>query len=239
MHVFTSVLFWSKVISMGVLLFLSGCATTYTLKVDAITNPETAETNPQSYIIVNKNPDVDESDLRYQETKEWVKTALSGKGLYEAPNVESADMIIELEYGMEEPYDRTTVVQDIHIERDPPSVRTIWIQPEPGAPPIPQTIVVQGHTRHIPIQRTIVQTIHEKYLKITAIKTPDDEAVDTKAEQLWSVHVTNEDTGDNLREYLPVMASAAINYIDEDSGTEKEVRIKEDDETVTFVKEGM
>ena len=242
MSVFTNMrfLFWSKVIPTTLLIALSACTTTYTLKVDAISNPETAETNPQSYIIVNTNPDIDESDLRYQETAKWVKTALSGKGLYEAPNLESADMIIELEYGMEEPYERSTVVQDVRIETEPPSFRTIWVSsPIPGNPPIRQTIVVHGRTRTIPIQRTITQTIYEKYLRITAFKAPDNETVDTKSEQLWSVHVTNEDTDDNLREYLPIMASAAIDFIGKDSGTEKKIRIKEDDEVVTFVKEGL
>lgn len=237
MSVFTKMRFWSNVIPTTLLLALSACTTTYTLKVDAISNPETTETNPQSYIIVNTNPDIDESDLRYQETEEWVKTALSGKGLYEAPNVDSADMIIELDYGMEEPYERTSVVQDVRVINDPPSMRVIQVQTPQG--PRTQIIQIPGRTRTIPTQRTIVETIHEKYLKITATKTPDDEAVDTKAEQLWSVHVTNEDTDDNLREYLPVMASAAIDFIGKDSGTEKKVRIKEDDEAVTFVKEGM
>ena len=234
-----SMRFWSQIISIGILLIVSGCATTptYTLKVDAISSPKIAETNPQSYIIVNKNPDIDESDLRYQETKEWVKTALSGKGLYEAPNVESADMLIELEYGMEEPHQRSVVVRDFETVRSPPRYETIWISTPQG--PVASTVLVPSRSRTIPTQRTVVETVHEKYLKVTAIKTPDDEAVDTKAEQLWSVHVTSEDTSDDLREYLPVMASAATDFLGEDSGTQQEVRIKEDDETVIFVKKGM
>ena len=68
MNVPTKMRFWSKLISVTVLLILSTWTTTYTVKVNVITNHDTAGKNPQTYIIVNTNHDIDESDLRYQET---------------------------------------------------------------------------------------------------------------------------------------------------------------------------
>ena len=64
-------------------LFLGGCATTYEVEVDSISQPQPKEVT--SYRIVTKNPTADEASLRHKEAAAYVKTALSGKGLYEAP----------------------------------------------------------------------------------------------------------------------------------------------------------
>ncbi len=65
-----------------VLALLSGCNTTYEMEVDAITNP--AVNDAESYVIVPRDPETDTNDLRYKETVAYIKTALSGKGMYEA-----------------------------------------------------------------------------------------------------------------------------------------------------------
>src|SRR5688500_11495664 len=85
-------------------LFFAGCATssTYKVKVDSITKP-VATASGQSYKLKSKDPRLGEENLRYREAAEFVRTALSGKGLYEAPTEDKADMIVELDYGMEAP----------------------------------------------------------------------------------------------------------------------------------------
>ncbi|MFM7751135.1 MAG: hypothetical protein ACKPB0_12065, partial [Opitutaceae bacterium] len=64
-------------------LLLGGCATTYELKVDSIAKPRAADAI--SYEIHNKNPLVADDSLRFKEAAGFVKTALSGRGMYEAP----------------------------------------------------------------------------------------------------------------------------------------------------------
>src|SRR5882672_4982676 len=100
-------------LAAAALLLWSGCATSYNVKVDAISKPDkektvaTASTKELlSYLIRNKNPAVDEESLRYKEAAEYVKTALSAKGLYEAPNPQSADMIVEVDFGIDSPRTR-------------------------------------------------------------------------------------------------------------------------------------
>ena len=77
-------------------LFLAGCATkTYHVKVDAISkNESTSSSDAQSYKIKSKNAVLGDDNLRYKEAADFVKTALSGKGLYEAPTADTADMIV-------------------------------------------------------------------------------------------------------------------------------------------------
>ena len=78
----------------GMLLF-SGCASTYEMKVDALSRPKIEPGG--SYRIVNRNPNVDSDSLHYKEIEKAVKTALSGKGMYEAPDPAKADVVVNLE----------------------------------------------------------------------------------------------------------------------------------------------
>src|SRR5438876_51253 len=79
----------------------SATSPTYKVKVDAISKP--VPTGTQSYALKSKDPRLGEENLRYHEAADFIRTALSGKGLYEAPSEERADMIVELEYGMDAP----------------------------------------------------------------------------------------------------------------------------------------
>ncbi|MBL4576501.1 MAG: hypothetical protein JKY51_10480, partial [Opitutaceae bacterium] len=213
------------------------CTTTYTLKVDAISSPEPLEDEPQSYIIVNTSPSIEESDLHYKETVSWVKTAISGNNLYEAVSLKSADILIELDYGIQKPYKRTRVVGDMQVVREPPMIRTVWVETSHG--PRMTQVVIPGRLIMIPWQRVSVEIIHKKYLRMTAIKNSKSKKSDTDFEHLWSVSVSNEDTNDDLRKILPFMISVASDFIGKDSGSGKKIRIKEDDIAVYLVKAGM
>ena len=69
-------------------LFASGCTHTYEMKVDSLSKP-TKTGEAVSYRIRNKNPSPADATLRQKEAEEFVKTALSGKGMYEAPDAAS------------------------------------------------------------------------------------------------------------------------------------------------------
>jgi hypothetical protein len=229
---------------VSALLLWSGCGTTgYEMKVDAITRPKAVEANaPASYRIRNKNPTVEEDSLRYREAVDYIKTALSAKGLYEAPNNERADMIVELDYGMERPrvkmkeesvpifaqvgggvrYEQVSSVDT----RGNTVTRTVAVFDPP------RTELIGYEDVAVPV------TIYEKYIKISARenKTPDE---GRPPAEIWSVNVSSEDESKDLRKYLPLLASASADYIGKDSTTQKIVKIKPNDEVVGFVKKGM
>ena len=97
---------FSALLSFFLVALATGCrGTTYAVKVDASAKSAASRpsTDGQSYKIRSKNPVLGEENLRYKEAAEYVKTALSGKGLFEAPNTEAADLIVELDYGVDAP----------------------------------------------------------------------------------------------------------------------------------------
>ncbi len=224
---------------------MMGCqSSAYQVKVDAIAKRESASAaaEAQSYKIRSKNPAVGEESLRYKEAAEFVKTALSGKGLYEAPNAESADMVVELDYGMEAPRTKLEMVNSpvyaqvgggVRYEQVPvtdtrgnTTYRTVAVYQQPrtelvGFDEVPRQV-----------------TIYEKYLKVTARENKPGVEGKPPAE-LWSVQTSTEDESKDLRKYLPIMASATADYIGKDTTKQKVVKVKDTSAGVDFIRKGM
>jgi hypothetical protein len=221
-------------------LLWNGCTTSYRVKVDAIT--QSAPKEAASYRIKNKNMSVEEDNLRYKEAAGYVRAALSGRGLYEATGDTKPDIIVELDYGI-----------------DPPSVRMqttnvpIYAQTGGGVSYDPlQVTDSKGNvsTRTVPTYEptrtelvgyrevVIPVAVYEKYLHISARENKEDSEGKGPAE-LWSVNTSLEDESKDIRKYLPLLASASMESIGTDTGSQKTIKLKESDQTVGFVKKGM
>ena len=237
----------AAVLFAGITLFDAGCTTsTYQVKVDAISRPSagptTAGTEPQSYKIKSKNPALGDENLRYNEAAGFVKTALSSKGLYEAPSQDRADMIVELEYGVDAP---RTKIESIIVPVYAPSGGGVRYEQMP-------MIDTRGNTtfRTVAVYRPPVAQsvgfdevpqeviIYEKYLHVTARENkPGREG--RPPSEVWSVSVSTEDESRELRKYLPILASAAADYIGKDSTGQRTVTIKDPSQLTTFIRNGM
>lgn len=218
------------------LLLGAGCkSTTYVLQVDAIsqTGQVTQAAEPKSYRVRSRNASVADDSLRYNEVSAYIKTALSGKGLYEAPSAESADLIIDIDYGMETPRMKyQTVIKPIIVlttsQPKPQSDRS----PNGGRTFLPIGKIAGWQEEAEPV------VVYEKHLKISARE--NREAVEGRpAPEVWSVNVSAEDPSNELRKYMPILASATADYIGTNTRQEKAVSVSENDETVKFIKKGM
>lgn len=234
----------------GALFLLAGCnTTTYVLQVDAISQTaQTAQATPpakapQSYRVRARNPNMPEENLRYREVSDYVKTALSGKGMYEAPSIETADVIIEIDYGMESPRMKYEAV-----------TKPI-MQMQEGIPQreiVPVGSNADGSTKYKVIRVPGLQSmkivgwkeeiepiiVYEKFLKVSARE--NREATEGRPPpEVWSVNVSAEDQSNELRKYMPILASATADYIGTNTKQEKAVDVSENDEAVKFIKKGM
>jgi len=226
--------------------FWGGChANTYAVKVDAVAKRDPAAApaaEPQSYKIKSKNPALGEEDLRYLEAADYVKTALSGRGLYEAPSDDKADMIVELDYGIEAPRTKIEMVSvprygqvgggvryeqlPVVDQRGNTSYRTVAIY----QPPRTELLGYDERPERV--------TVYEKYLRVTARENkPGVEG--RPPSQIWSVQTSTEDQSKDIRKYLPIMASATADSIGKDTGTQKVIKIRDDSQAVDFIRKGM
>jgi hypothetical protein len=221
-------------------LFAAGCAsTTHEVKVDAIAKPQN---DAQSYKLKSKDPRLGEENLRYHEAAEFVRTALSGKGMYEAPNEAKADMIVELEYGLDAPRTKIERVSVPVYAQVGGGVRydTVPVT-DPRGNVSTRTVAVYEAPRNELIgyeDMPKAVTIYEKYLRLTARENKPATEGRPPAE-LWSVQISAEDESKDIRKYLPIMASASIDYIGKDSTNQQVVRVRENSPGVEFIKRGM
>jgi hypothetical protein len=222
-------------------LLLAGCATTTEVKIDSLAKPN-AEASV-SYEIKNRNPLVADDSLRYKEAAGHVRTALSGKGMYEAPPGVTPDMVVHLDYGVGPPVSkRETISEPVYITI-PGRIRTERVQVGTDAQgrPIYTTITVQDPptTEFAGFREyQITVTVYEKYLKLSARENaPQVEG--RPPNEIWTVDVTSEGESRDIRKKLPVLVAASIDYIGKDSEGQKTIRIKDNDADVAFVKKGM
>lgn len=226
---------------LAAMALLGGCATSTRVKIDSLAKPN-AE-NAISYEIKNRNPLVADDSLRYKEAAGFVKTALSGKGMYEAPAGVKPDLVVDLDYGVGPPVSkRETISEPVYITI-PGQIRTERVQvgTDSQGRPIYQTITVQDPptTEFAGFREyQITVTVYEKYLKLSARENaPQVEG--RPPNEVWTVDVTSEGESRDIRKNLPVLVAASIDYIGKDSQGQKTIRIKDSDSDVVFVKKGM
>lgn len=225
----------------GLVLLCSGCAHTYEAKVDAVTMPH--DRALASYKVRVKNSPTPQDDLRIQEAEKHLKTALSGKGLYEAPKEELADMIVELDYGISPPRARQEQRTEPIYQTVPGRVytQTVQVGTDARGNPIYQRVTYQDPptTEYIGDRVYYVTVItYDKHLSVTAYDNkPGRES--QPPQTVWRVNVSSDDESKDLREYIPVLAAASIDYIGTDTSESKTVKITAKDDAVTFVKKGL
>ncbi len=228
--------------SVWVLCLAAGCSTPgHQVKIDAIARQE-ATGDAQSYVLKTRGSAAASDSLRSREATEFIHTALSGKGLYEAPTAERADMVIEVDYGVEAPrskIERVTVPIYAQVgggvkygtvnARDSQgnSVQRSVAVYEP-----PRTEIV-GYDE---VPRLV--TVYEKYLKISA-RANRASAEGRPAPEIWTIHASTEDESKDIRKYLPIMASATIDFMGEGATAEKTVKVRADGPGVEFIRKGM
>lgn len=222
---------------------LGGCTTTYVVQIDAISQPGGAPAPAQSYEIRSSNPKIDPDNLRYKEVATYVKTALSGKGMYEAPAKTKADVVIDIDYGMDSPrvkYETESYpvyaqvgggVSYVQVPAYDKSGKIIGYQTVAMYEP-PRTELIGYEEQLKPV------IVYEKYLKLSARENKEATEGRPPAE-VWSVNVSAEDESKDIRKYMPILASATADYIGTNTQEQKPVKIKEDDEVVGFIKKGL
>lgn len=226
---------------LGAALLLGGCVSSTEVKIDSLAKPDAEK--KISYEIRNKNPLVADDSLRYKEAAGFVKTALSGKGMYEAPPGVKPDLVVDLDYGMGPPTSkRETVSEPVYITI-PGQIRTERVQvgTDSQGRPIYQTITIQDPptTEFAGFREyQITVTVYEKYLRLTA-RENEPPVEGRPPNEVWTVDVTSEGESRDIRKKLPVLVAASIEYIGRDSEGQKTIRIKDTDSDVAFVKKGM
>lgn len=214
---------------------LAGCGTaTHDVRIDAQTAPIPAgAAPPKSYWIRTRGAPDGEESLRYKEAVGYIKTALSGKGMYEAPNEESAEMIIDMDYSVQPKRKAMDVIVDAGtpaVEKPKPAPKSKAARKEGDAEPAKPAYYLR--------EMQVDTTIYEKRLSLEAHHKPRD-ADDHTPELLWKVTATSTGEENDLRKYVPILAASTIEYIGRETEGEREVKVDDQGVDIAFVKKGM
>lgn len=209
-------------------LGFTGCthAPVHEVRVDAIAKPEAEK--KISYRIEPKHPDTDEASLRYKETKAHVVTALSGRGMYEAPDSGKADLIIIIEYGVGPPR-----IFERKVYQDKFETRSKEIPgPEGSSVYVSETVIAGREVVLVP------ENHHEKYLRMVA--TDNRPVTEGRPPQIWVIDASSDGPSADLRKHLPILAAASIEHFGRNTDGPVIIRLKDEpDGPIGFVKKGM
>jgi hypothetical protein len=223
---------------LGLAALVGGCGSpAHSVKVDASSRPVRAEA--QSYVLRFKDPTKGDESLRHREAADFIRTALAGKGLDEASLPERADMVVEFDYGMEAPrskIERVSVPVYAQVwggvryetvqstdSRGNSTLRTVAVH----QPPRNQIVGYEQVPRRV--------TVYAKYLRLSARENRAASEGRPPAE-LWSIHASTEDESKDLRKYLPILASATVDYIGSDTSSQRTVKVRADGAEVDFIR---
>ena len=223
-------------------VFTPVAAKKYTFTVDAFNNPEVTLMQGTSFKIISTDRKVDRDVAQFEAVSSYIKTILSSMGYFEAPTKRSADLIIDIAYGTDQP----------HIEFElrqapPPSANTAAMRDPTRRRPrrtytTPRGITIGpgGQYREVlPNEdRIIPKTVYRKFLKVTASVNQPLDSTSPRIEA-WSVTTVNQDENPELEEYLPLLAAASISYIGQKTDSREKVVLRDKSEDVRFIKKGM
>lgn len=205
----------------------AGCTSVYQVKVEALARPGAVAANPTSFRIKEPVGAASSGSLRQKEIASHVRTALSAHGLYEAASPESADLVVEIDYGIGPERVQRTVYEELAFGRPGGGGRL------KGAPPEGVAREMMGYTE---LADTIV--VREKHMSICARQNQaagsDEPPVD-----VWRVYVSIENEGDDLRGHLPILASAAMDHLGRTTDGPASLTLRSDDEAIRFIRKGM
>jgi hypothetical protein len=222
-------------------LLTSGCTTRYEVKVDAIARTRGGTGDYSSYQIRTPNPQLATARPDFRETAQYVKTALSGHGLYEAPVGTEPDLIIEIDYGMDAPRAKQETIM-IPIYGDQGGInqpRHLPLQDEIEDRHVRRAGAAQPGSREVIgyQEETRTVTVREKYLLVSGLEN-QSAGEGRPPNEVFNIRVTAENASSDLRAHVPVLAGAMMEKLGQTTDGIVTARVPADHQSVAFIKRG-
>lgn len=194
-------------------LSASACASvSHEVSVEAVCAPGARGREFVSYRLVQPSP-VRQNHAEHAGALQHVRTALSGRGLFEAPPGILPDLVIEVDCGQ-------------GATRGKLFTRMVPVRADSLNNPF---VISEPMTMVVVTQRVYVSP---KFLLLTA-------RAGDSTQELWRVWTSLTDESVELEPALPVLAAAAMNVIGHDTGGITQLRLKPRDVDILFIEAGM
>lgn len=191
----------------------------------------------RSYIIVPGNKDIRPDDLQFQEYATELSRALQTQGFVPAKDVEDANAIIVLSYGIGDPQTHQySFALPIYGQTGIASSYTSGVINSYGGAASYSGMTTYtptyGVTGYMPVNREF--TTYFRYVLVAAYDLGP--LRDSKhLVELWQTTIASTGSSGDLRRVYPVLIAAAMPYFATDTGKQVHVRLLESDDAVKLV----
>lgn len=219
----------TRTVILLVLMFclpLSGCMRPYyEVKVDAFAGTRLSTTD--TYVLLPGNRNIAASDLQFREFSGYVMRALVNKGYRRIADIEHADVVIYLAYGISEPKHHEEITSFPVMGQ---TGMTVYTDPATGGTTHFSTIGVIGYDIS-----SYTSTTYTSYLLLEAYDQKYFQATGRK-KQLWKLTARSSGQSGDLRAVFPAMMAASQEYLAIDIGRQVTIEITEDDPRLLSIK---
>ncbi len=224
------------IFSALIIVIISGCATVnlggrFSVFVNSISSPRANEC--RSFLLVPGNEGVELSDLQFQEYARYVTRALIEKGFVWANSDDEADIIIQCTYGISDPYSKkySSIVPNFGQTGSTTS-SSGYVSGN----------MYSGSSTTIPTYgitglgvKSSSRTVYTRNLILTGYDYKKYKATQS-IEMIWETVVQSTGRSGDLRGAFPVLVAASMPYISENTGKQIEIRIREYQKQVQFIR---
>ena len=186
-------------------------------------------------IALSETPDADPAAA-----VKYVKTALSAKGMFEAPNPAKADMDVTYSYEIKQRRRLREWDEPVYRRQGGGSrqLEQVEVGTDAGGNP------VYSQVNTAPPSEMVVDMIHHSADEIVYVKelhlvaterkpaTPDTPA------RVWDISISYEDPDPSMDKSMPLLAGAGCDLIGTNTNGPVVVRLHDKDEVVAFIKRG-
>lgn len=210
-------------------LLLTGCATTYVVKVDSIAASNTPVAGIK-YVLTSGMSDVKDTDLYFREFAAQFHRILNAKGYVEAPARADADVAITLSYGTSNGHSELySYVRPIYHITGGENIGYKEVKTDSDGKK-----TETNSTVYVPLRTQVVgyaTEVNRQTLFTHFAVLEGDSLVDGAAggKQLWKTTIRLVDPSNDLRRLLPYMAAAAAPYVASNTGAMQSVELKPND----------
>jgi hypothetical protein len=228
-----------KLLTVLLCLGLAGCATVpkFVVSVDSINNNEPVA--QKSVVVTPGMKEISPEDLQFKEYASYVKRELSSKGYVLSDNMQTADVVVFLGYGISQPQEhRYTFAMPIFGPTGVSSASTMGSVSSNG--------VISATTTYTPSYGVVgSEPISGSYIdyirQISLVAYDMKHYRETKQEkQVWKTEIISTGTSGDLRVVFPVMILATSQYIGDNTGKKVVIELakgsKEFNEILSSVK---
>lgn len=204
-----------------VILFLSACANTVRVDINAIVDPNYTAQSQQRYVL-QPGPNVT-ADLFYKEFSQYFNKILQNSGFIPAQKASEADLKIVLSYHISDQKSGIYTYASPIYEFVGGEVITITEKSSDPSAPAKQTTI------HIPsrLQRTGTSIHSEAYPFFEATTALTASTMDNRP--VWSISLQGKTRSNDLRWLMPYFSLAAKPYIGKNTGHTISVEIRKND----------